>query len=435
MRRLPMYFLVDTSASMQGEPLDEVRMGVRMLVSEMRKDPMALEVAYLSVITFGDTAQQVVPLTALAEFKEPTLEAGGGASLGAALEELVRCAGCEVVKTTADTKGDWKPQVFLMTNGRPTDAWEDAVKRVKENRWNITACAAGAEADETLLKSLTDVVVRLRDEQPSSWQEAEERAEARRLAEQRSRVTVTRNVYLLVDVSCAVPQEGLEHTEHVYPMGRHSLCTTVSEVEHAIRLILEHWCKNESLAERLAVTLITVHDGAELMVHSADIGTLVCPTLQRDDGSSPCPSLAAGLRVVAELEEGDPGRCEPERRPPVVLLFTSGSAAAGWKDEAVRVKEGTGASCGIFLLRESTTNADLAYLGPMGRLAIGEMTVCRWGTGPIGQFMRWQCREAYCTLASVRDDGARLEREDWPACVQWLIPAELPPPSDIALVP
>jgi uncharacterized protein YegL len=153
---------------MKGEPLDEVRMGMRMLVSELKSDPTATETVYLSVITFGDTAQQVVPLTALVQFKEPTLEAGGSVSLGAALEELLRCADREVVKTTADKKGDWRPFVFLMTRGHPSDRWEDAAGRVKQKRWNMIACAAGSGADESLLKRITELVQRLQAYQPGT---------------------------------------------------------------------------------------------------------------------------------------------------------------------------------------------------------------------------------------------------------------------------
>ena len=117
MRRLPVYLLVDVSGSMTGEPIESVKSGIQMLVSSLRKDPQALETAYLSVITFGSNAQQVVPLTELASFQPPEVRAGGMTAMGEALELLCKCVQKEVVKTTAERKGDWRPMVFIVRVG------------------------------------------------------------------------------------------------------------------------------------------------------------------------------------------------------------------------------------------------------------------------------------------------------------------------------
>lgn len=163
MRRQPIYLLIDTSESMRGEPLDAVHMGVKHLVSELRSDPHASEAACLSVISFGSTAQQVVPLTELAIFETPQLEGAGASSLGAALEVLLACADRELKKTTVDIKGDFKPLVFIMTDGQPTDSWVQSVDKIKRKRWNVIACSPGPGADEALMKHITESVVKLYD--------------------------------------------------------------------------------------------------------------------------------------------------------------------------------------------------------------------------------------------------------------------------------
>ena len=70
MRRLPVYLLLDTSGSMYGEPIEAVKNGVQTLISTLRGDPYALETAYISIITFNSTAQQVTPLTELSAFQQ-----------------------------------------------------------------------------------------------------------------------------------------------------------------------------------------------------------------------------------------------------------------------------------------------------------------------------------------------------------------------------
>lgn len=104
MRRLPVYFLVDVSESMVGEPIRQVQDGMRMIVQELRTDPYALETAYISVIAFAGKAKSVTPLTELYKFYPPTFPIGGGTSLGAALNFLMDDMDKSLVKTTLEKK-------------------------------------------------------------------------------------------------------------------------------------------------------------------------------------------------------------------------------------------------------------------------------------------------------------------------------------------
>jgi len=168
-RRLPVYLVLDTSGSMTGEPIEAVRQGVKALLSDLRSDPQALETAYLSVITFNSSAQQVCPLTELMSFSEPNLDAGGSTALGEAMKLLATRIDAEVRKATPTQKGDWKPLVFLMTDGQPTDSWEGPADAVKNKKLgNIIACAAGPNADANPLKRITEIVIKLDQLQPDS---------------------------------------------------------------------------------------------------------------------------------------------------------------------------------------------------------------------------------------------------------------------------
>ncbi len=163
MRRLPVYLLVDVSGSMSGEPIEAVKNGLQMLVGALRKDPNALESAYLSVITFGSNAKQVIPLTDLASFQIPDIVAGGQTAFGEALSLLCDCAKKEVVKTTPDRKGDWRPMVFILTDGAPTDNPRAGIDAFHSMKWGVSVCcAAGTRADETFLNTVTpECVVKL----------------------------------------------------------------------------------------------------------------------------------------------------------------------------------------------------------------------------------------------------------------------------------
>ncbi len=154
--------VLDTSGSMTGEPIEALRMGMRSLLDELQTDPQALETVWLSVITFDSSAKQLVPLTGVDEFSMPDINASGLTSLGEALDLVMDSADKEIRKTTSTVKGDYKPLIFLMTDGVPTDNWEKSADKLKRARiGNVIACAAGPGADDTVLKKITEIVVRL----------------------------------------------------------------------------------------------------------------------------------------------------------------------------------------------------------------------------------------------------------------------------------
>ena len=162
MRRLPVYLLLDTSFSMAGEPIDAVRSGVKLLSSTLRQDPYALETVFISIITFDTIARQIVPLTDLVNFQPPELKVDGTTALGGAMKLLAEKVASEVIKTTPTKRGDWKPLVFIMTDGAPNDDWQSGLAVLREQKLGVVvACAAGEGADVTILKQITDNVVRL----------------------------------------------------------------------------------------------------------------------------------------------------------------------------------------------------------------------------------------------------------------------------------
>lgn len=169
-RRLPVYILADCSGSMSGDPIESVKAGISALHSELMNDPSAVESAFLSVITFDSNARQAVPLTELASFVPPDLNATGTTALGAALKLLINCLHNEVKQNSGEVKGDWKPLVFLLTDGAPTDKWQQYADDLKAKRpGNIIAVACGDGADTSLLKTITDTVLEMKNMSPSDF--------------------------------------------------------------------------------------------------------------------------------------------------------------------------------------------------------------------------------------------------------------------------
>ena len=165
-RRLPVYLLIDVSGSMDGEPIQAVNNGIQQLVAELRQDPKALDTAWISVITFGDTAQQVIPLTDLESFVAPELTADGMTALGPALSLLCECRDREVKANlgTEDHKGDYRPLVYCMTDGQQNEGdFDKGIRDFKSKKWGkYVFCAAGPDADISDLKRInSETVIKL----------------------------------------------------------------------------------------------------------------------------------------------------------------------------------------------------------------------------------------------------------------------------------
>jgi len=146
-----------------------MEMGLQTLIGELRGDPQALDTVWISVISFSSAAELLTPLTDLEDVDVPDLDAAGTTALGEAMELLSERIHDEVRQTTQDQKGDWKPMVFVFTDGEPTDDWEEAVDDFRASGLAVVvACGAGPEVDDDILKRLGHHAIRLHDTQPGT---------------------------------------------------------------------------------------------------------------------------------------------------------------------------------------------------------------------------------------------------------------------------
>ena len=166
MRRLPVYFLLDTSGSMYGEPIQALNNALSGMINTLRADPQALDSLWLSIITFDREVKEVVPLTELVSFQLPeiTCPQSGPTNTGAALDFIVQKYKSDVIKGSSTEKGDWKPLLFVFTDGKPSDIqlYRSKIPEVQAlNFGAVVGCAAGHLANDGILKELTDNVVHL----------------------------------------------------------------------------------------------------------------------------------------------------------------------------------------------------------------------------------------------------------------------------------
>jgi uncharacterized protein YegL len=133
-QRTPLVLVLDRSGSMSGAPIDQLNEGLRLLERELKDDAIASKRVRLLVIQFGgmDTAEAVGDWQDAMDFTPVGLEANGTTPTGVAVD--LALARIEEEKANFRNAGVayTRPWLFLMSDGNPTDDWQQAAERCRQ---------------------------------------------------------------------------------------------------------------------------------------------------------------------------------------------------------------------------------------------------------------------------------------------------------------
>lgn len=157
--RCPCLLVLDTSGSMQGRPIQELNEGLRTFKEQLLNDDLAAKRVEVGIITFG-------PVNVIQEFvtpdvfSPPTLATTGATPMG----EAINLALDKVEERKGIYRGEgiayYRPWVFLITDGAPTDSWKSAASRVarEEEAKALSLFAVGVEGAD--MATLGEIAVR-----------------------------------------------------------------------------------------------------------------------------------------------------------------------------------------------------------------------------------------------------------------------------------
>jgi uncharacterized protein YegL len=159
-RTMVLFFLVDTSGSMNGDKIGAVNEAIREVIPEIKdiSAENADALIKIAVLDFSSGARWLYERPVDSDqFVWNNLEAGGLTDMGVAFnmldEKLSR------TQFMADAIGSYAPAIFMMSDGAPTDDYKKALEELRKNKWFKVAIkvavAIGADANTEILKEFT----------------------------------------------------------------------------------------------------------------------------------------------------------------------------------------------------------------------------------------------------------------------------------------
>jgi uncharacterized protein YegL len=141
------YIVCDESGSMgMNGGIETINKALPELHATIASDPLAVDKSRLAIIAFSDDAQVILPLSKLVDVSDmPGVQESGLTNFGSAFDLLGSTIETDVESLKSQGYRVYRPCVFFMSDGEPTDLWEDAYRRLMAHAYRPHIVAFGVD--------------------------------------------------------------------------------------------------------------------------------------------------------------------------------------------------------------------------------------------------------------------------------------------------
>ncbi|MGL5083824.1 MAG: vWA domain-containing protein [Microcoleaceae cyanobacterium] len=149
--RCPCVLLLDTSASMQGVPIDALNAGLNIFQQDLSRDELAKKRVEVAIVSFDNQVKILQDFVTADQFEPPLLTAQGQTFMGTGINQALDLVAARKTEYRNNGIVYYRPWVFMITDGEPQGESEriaeSASQRIRQEEVNkqVAFFAVGVE--------------------------------------------------------------------------------------------------------------------------------------------------------------------------------------------------------------------------------------------------------------------------------------------------
>lgn len=157
--RCPCVLLVDSSYSMMGAPIQALNEGLIHFKNDLMADNLALKRVEIAIVSFGPVKVEN-DFQSADHFIPPKLSAEADTPMGGAIERAIDLLEKRKQGYRAHGIPYFRPWIFMITDGSPTDEWRAAADRVHQGEANKSFAFFSVGVHDADMETLAEIAVR-----------------------------------------------------------------------------------------------------------------------------------------------------------------------------------------------------------------------------------------------------------------------------------
>jgi uncharacterized protein YegL len=142
---------------MAGKPIEALNEGLITFQESLKEDELAAQRVEVAIVTFGAGVDVIQNFVCADQFEAPKLQTSGTTPMGEAINRALDLLKERKKIYRENEIAYYRPWLFLITDGTPTDEWEPAAQRIKKEVDNGEVAFFAVGVQDADMKKLAEI--------------------------------------------------------------------------------------------------------------------------------------------------------------------------------------------------------------------------------------------------------------------------------------